>query len=76
MRQSEKERLIAMLEQAAGGPDRTAVYDAIATAERDEPDVETQRALHDAAVELLHSQHDSSRIERVQQLLSAIQSRD
>lgn len=73
MRQTEKDRLVAQLEAVAEGPDRTAAYDAIAIAERDESDPATRRLLHEAAVTLLHSQHDASRVDQVRQLLDSIQ---
>lgn len=73
MQASEKARLINLVESVAEQPDRTAAYDAIAVAERDESDEATRQLLHDAALALLHSQHDASHLDRVRQLLHAIE---
>lgn len=73
MQASERERLINLVESVAEQPDRTAAYDAIAVAERDEADQATRQLLHDAALALLHSQHDASHLDRVRQLLQAIE---
>lgn len=72
MRKTEKDRLVAELEAVLAGPDRTSVYDAIASAERDEQDAGTRRLLHEAAVALLHSQHDAAHLEQVRALLASI----
>ena len=76
MRKSDRDRLVASLEAVAEGPDRTSAYDAITTAERDESDPATQRRLHEAAVALLHSQFDATRLDQVRQLLSSIEVAD
>lgn len=75
MLKAELERITALLDEAAEGPDRTAAYDAISTAERDEQDGETRQALHEAAVTLLRSQHDGSLLPTVRQLLATIRPR-
>lgn len=73
MQASERERLINRVEAVAEQPDRTAAYDAIAAAERDETDAATRQLLHDAALALLRSQHDAGHLDRVRQLLQAIE---
>lgn len=76
MRQGEKVRLLNLVEAVAEQPDRTSAYDAISTAERDESDAATRQLLHDAALALLHSQHDVSHLDRVREHLHAIEPRE
>ncbi len=70
---SERARLINLVESVAEEIDRTSAYDAIAAAVRDESDAATREKLHEAALALLRSQHDASHLDRVRQLLHAIE---
>jgi hypothetical protein len=72
MRQTDKERIKEIFESAVDKLDRSAAYDAIAFAERDETDPEARQLLHEAALELMRSHHDKSHLDKVRQLLESI----
>ncbi len=73
MRRSDKERLKQLFESTADQYDRSAAYNAIAAAERDERDPKTKQLLHDAALELVRSDLDKTQLDAVRQLLDAIE---
>lgn len=60
MRQSERERLRNMVSAATDKFEHAAIYDAIASAERDEKDAKAARLLHEAALELMRGNVDKT----------------
>ncbi len=68
MTRTEKERLLQLIADSADSLDKTATYDAIALAERDEKDATARQHLHEAALALLRGHSD-----KAQALIEAIE---
>ena len=73
MRTTDKERILELFESSIEQLDRSAVYDAIALAERDESDPKTKQLLHDAALALMRAQLDKKHLDTTRGLLESIE---
>lgn len=72
MRQIDKERIQELFESSVDELDRTAAYEAIALAEREEADPASRQLLHDAALALLRGQSDKAHLDKARALLASI----
>ena len=67
MLKSDKERLFNQVQNATHPLEKSAAYDAVALAERDEQDGNARQLLHEAALEIMRGN-----IDRAQNLIAAI----